>query len=155
MMGENAWVALIAMTPFGELRASIPVAIFAYKMNPLQALILSVTGNMVPVFPLLIFLEKVSDWLRKYRIFDASFEWLFSRTRRYNRDERIDKYGSLALIPIVAIPLPITGAWTGCVIAFVFGIRHRYAFATILAGVLIAGIIVLLSCMGVSLLSKV
>jgi len=61
----------------------------------------------------------------------------------------MDKYGSLGLIPFVAIPLPVTGAWTASAVAFVFGIRCRYAFVSILAGVLIAGVIVTLSCIGV------
>jgi uncharacterized membrane protein len=85
--------------------------------------------------------------LRRYSIFDRFFNWLFARTRRY--DSKIEKYGALGLAPFVAIPLPVTGAWTACAVAFVFGIRCRYAFAAILAGVIIAGLIVTLSCMGV------
>jgi uncharacterized membrane protein len=61
----------------------------------------------------------------------------------------VEKYGSLGLATFVAIPLPMTGAWTACAVAFVFGIRGRYAFPAILAGVLLAGLIVTLSCMGV------
>jgi len=60
----------------------------------------------------------------------------------------MQKYGSLGLIPFVAVPLPITGAWTACAVAFAFGIRNRYAFAAIFAGVIMAGVIVTLSCMG-------
>jgi len=143
---ESICVILMAMIPFGELRTSIPFAMAIYKMGVLQAFALSVMGNMLPVVPLLLFLDPVSNWLRKYSIFDSFFSWLFARTRRY--DDRMQKYGSLGLIPFVAIPLPITGAWTACAVAFVFGIRSRYAFAAILAGVIIAGIIVTLSCMG-------
>jgi len=61
----------------------------------------------------------------------------------------MEKYGALGLAPFVAIPLPVTGAWTACAVAFVFGIRFRYAFPAVFAGVLIAGTIVTLSCMGV------
>jgi uncharacterized membrane protein len=118
-------VMLIATLPFGELRLSIPIAL-ANEITPLQAFGLSVMGNMLPVVPLLLFLDPVSNWLRRYTIFDRFFKWLFSRTRRYNYNNRVEKYGSLALIPFVAIPLPWTGAWTACAIAFVFGIRHRY-----------------------------
>lgn len=147
MLFESIQVIVLAMMPIGELRASIPFAIGMYKMGPLQAFALSIIGNMLPVIPLLLFLDPVSNWLRRYTIFDHFFTWLFSRTRRYNH--KIDKYGSLGLIPFVAIPLPVTGAWTACAVAFVFGIRFRYAFAAIFAGVIIAGIIVTLSCMGV------
>ena len=146
-MLEYVKVTLMAMTPFGELRASIPVGLTVYGMAPLQVFVLSVIGNMLPVVPLLLFLEPVSNWLRRYTIFDRFFAWLFARTRRYSA--RMDKYGSLGLIPFVAIPLPVTGAWTASAVAFVFGIRCRYAFVSILVGVLIAGVIVTLSCIGV------
>jgi uncharacterized membrane protein len=140
------WVILTAMTPISELRGAIPLALFTLGMSPVQAYIYSVIGNMLPVTPLLLFLEPVSNWLRRYRSFDRFFDWLFARTRRYN--DRMEKYGALGLASFVAIPLPMTGAWTGCAVAFVFGIRFKYAFPTILAGVLVAGVIVTLWYMG-------
>lgn len=150
---ESIQVILMAMIPFGELRVSIPFAIGMYKMGAAQAFLLSVIGNMIPVAPLLLFLDPVSNWLRRYRSFDRFFHWLFSRTRGYSG--RIEKYGALGLTPFVAIPLPVTGAWTACAVAFVFGIRFRYAFPAVLAGVIIAGTIVTLSCMGVLVLLEV
>jgi len=144
---ESVRIILMAMIPISELRGSIPLAIVTYRMDAVQAYVLSIIGNMLPVLPLLLFLDPVSNWLRRYRIFDNFFTWLFARTRRYN--ERVEKYGALGLATFVAIPVPTTGAWAACAIAFVFGIRTRYAFPAILAGVVIAGLIVMLSCMGV------
>jgi uncharacterized membrane protein len=144
---EILWVILTAMTPISELRGAIPLALFKLGMSPVQAYIYSVIGNMLPVTPLLLFLDPVSNWLRRYQLFDRFFDWLFARTRRYNA--RMEKYGALGLASFVAIPLPMTGAWTGCAVAFVFGIRFKYAFPTILAGVLVAGVIVTLWYMGV------
>ena len=153
MVWESIQVLVMAMIPIAELRASIPFAIGIYKMGVAQAFILSVIGNMLPVVPLLLFLDPVSNWLRRYSLFDRFFNWLFARTRRYN--ERMEKYGAQGLTPFVAIPLPVTGAWTACAVAFVFGFRFRYAFPAILAGVIIAGIIVTLSVMGVLVLVNV
>jgi hypothetical protein len=45
------------------------------------------------------------------------------------------------LVLFVAIPLPVTGAWTGSLIAVLLGIGFKQAFFSILAGVIIAGII--------------
>jgi len=135
-------VFLFAMTPIFELRGAIPVAKFMFDLPLLQTYLLSVVGNMVPVIPILLFLESVSKFLRaRSNIADKFFEWLFARTRRRAK-KKIEKYGALGLILFVAIPLPVTGAWTGCVAAFLFGIRFRYAFPAIITGVLIAGIIV-------------
>jgi uncharacterized membrane protein len=49
----------------------------------------------------------------------------------------------------VAVPLPGTGAWTGSIAAFVFGIRFWYAFPAIVGGIIIAGIIVTLTSLGI------
>ncbi|KPJ54829.1 hypothetical protein AMJ47_03205 [Parcubacteria bacterium DG_72] len=134
----------LAMTPVGELRASLPVALAAYNMNWLLAFLVSVIGNLVPVIFLLLFLGSVSEWLSlKIKICNKFFSWLFERTRRKS-SARIEKYGSIALISFVAIPLPFTGAWTGAVAAFLFGIPFKKAFPLIAAGVVISGAIVLL-----------
>jgi uncharacterized membrane protein len=137
------WLAvlIISAIPISELRGAIPVAMGIYGMEPLEAYFLSVIGNLIPVIPLLLFLEPVSNYLRRYRIFDIFFTWLFSRTRR-NHTDNFEKYGLLALTIFVAVPLPVTGAWTGCAAAFVFGIKFRHSFPAIAAGVMIAGIIV-------------
>ena len=56
----------------------------------------------------------------------------------------VEKYEALGLALFVAIPLPVTGAWTGCIAASLFKIRFRYAFPAICVGVFIAAIIVTL-----------
>jgi uncharacterized membrane protein len=133
--------ALLAAMPVGELRVAIPVAIGVYGMDPWTAYVLAVIGNMLPVVPLLLFLESVSNYLRRWVFWDVFFNWLFTRT--YHRHNgKFEKYGTIALLFFVAIPLPVTGAWTGCAAAFVFGIQFRHAFLAILGGVMLAGIIV-------------
>lgn len=134
-------VLILGAVPVTELRGAIPVAMGIYGMGPFEAFFFSVLGNLLPVVPLLLFLEPVSNYLRRYRIFDTFFTWLFSRTRR-NNTESFEKYGLLALTVFVAIPLPATGAWTGCAAAFVFGVKFKHAFPAIAAGVMVAGIIV-------------
>jgi uncharacterized membrane protein len=132
----------IAMTPIGELRASIPVAFSAYSMNIIETFIISVLGNMVPVVAILWILEPVSRFLmNRFKIFDKFFTWLFERTRK-RHSKKFEMYEGFALITFVGIPLPVTGGWTGSLIAFVFGIPPKKALLHIFIGVLIAGIIV-------------
>lgn len=147
------WLSTIIISgvPIFELRGAIPIALGVYGLSPLNAYVLAVFGNMLPVIPLLLFLEPVSTQLRHYTVFDRFFSWLFERTHR-NHSERFEKYGILALTLFVAVPLPVTGAWTGCAAAFVFGIKFRHAFPAILAGVMIAGLIVsMVALTGISL----
>ncbi|MCK4546987.1 MAG: small multi-drug export protein [Candidatus Eisenbacteria sp.] len=142
-------VILIAMLPVAELRGAIPWAVHPQGggMSLGMAYVLAVTGNAIPVIPLLLGLGPVSNYLRRWPVFDRFFEWLFARTRR--RGNLVERYEALGLVPFVAIPLPVTGAWTGAVAAFVFGVRFRYALPAILAGILIAGLVVVLACAGV------
>ncbi|MEZ5335990.1 MAG: small multi-drug export protein [Methanolobus sp.] len=151
------WLAtmIIGAVPIFELRGAIPIALGIYEMSPVSAYFFAVLGNMLPVVPLLLYLDPVSSYLRRFTIFDKFFTWLFGRTHR-NHSERFEKYGTLALTLFVAVPLPVTGAWTGCAAAFVFGIKFRHAFPAILAGVMIAGIIVsLVTLTGISLVDLI
>jgi uncharacterized membrane protein len=135
-------VVIFAASPVLELRGAIPLAVGFYGMSPLRAFGLSVFGNLLPVLPLLFLLGRVSNFLAyRYRVFERFFTWLFERTRERVQD-RYRKYGAVVLVPLVAVPLPGTGAWTGCAAAFVFGIEHRYAVPAIAFGVVLSGIIV-------------
>ena len=135
-------VVVFAASPVLELRGAIPLAVGFYEMSPPRAFVLGVFGNLLPVLPLLFLLGRVSNFLAyRYRVFERFFTWLFERTR-HRVEDRYKKYGAVALVPIVALPLPGTGAWTGCAAAFVFGIEHRYSVPAIFAGVVIAGLLV-------------
>ncbi len=136
---------LWAMTPIGELRVAIPIALTVYELSPAVAYIVSVLGNIFAVFLILVLLGSVSDWLSSnFYFFNRFFAWLFSRTRR-NHSLKVKKYGLYILPLFVAIPLPITGGWTASLVAFVFDIPFKKAFPLIVSGVFIAGGVVLLA----------
>jgi uncharacterized membrane protein len=138
---------LIAALPIFELRGAIPYAILAGDLRWQEAYIFAVIGNFLPVIPILMLLERVSNWLMRYPVWNRFFTWLFARTRR--RGKMIERFEALGLAMFVAIPLPITGAWTGCVAAFLFKIPLRIAVPMIICGILTAGVIVTLASLGV------
>jgi len=133
-------VVVLAALPVSELRGSIPLGL-AMNFTPLKTYLLSFVGNMLPVVPLLFFLQPISEKLRHIPVFERFFNWLFERTRK--KASLIEKFEAFGLILFVAIPLPVTGAWTGCVAATLFKIRFRYAFLAIMLGVIIAGVVVM------------
>lgn len=143
-MPKEALVLIMGALPISELRGAIPLAL-SLGMELPKAFWLSVLGNLLPVAPALFLFEPVSMRLRKFKIWSRFFNWLFERTKK--RSEKIQKYEALGLIMFVAIPLPITGAWTAVVAASLFKIRFRYAFGAIVSGVLCAGVIVSTLCM--------
>ncbi|MFH1426147.1 MAG: small multi-drug export protein [Candidatus Kerfeldbacteria bacterium] len=146
---EQLAVIVIAMLPIFELRGAIPAGIGGYDMAWWTVALLAVVGNMIPVFFILLFIEPVSDFLRKHSaLMEKFFSWLFERTRRkfYKKHAR---WGDLALILFVAIPLPVTGAWTGSLAAWLFGIPFKKALPLIFIGVIIAATIVTALSLGI------
>lgn len=143
---------LIAMTPVGELRVALPLALTHYDLPLAVAFPVAVVGNMIPAAAITYLLEPVSGFLSHHsRTAARFFEWLFAHTRR-RHSRRFEALGAMALVTFVAIPLPMTGAWTGALAAFVFGITPRVALPLIGLGVVIAGVIVTAITTGVTLL---
>jgi uncharacterized membrane protein len=133
------WASLVPLT---ELRGSIPLGIGLYHLSPLPTLISAVAGNLIPVVVILLVLDPLTNWLRRRSVtLNRWLSWLFAHTY-HKHSASFDRWGSLALMIFVAIPLPMTGGWTGALVAYVFGIRFWYALSSIGLGVLIAGAIV-------------
>ena len=136
-------VLIVSTLPIFELRGGIPCGKFLLDLVWWKTYLMAVVGNMIPVVPLLLFLAPISNWFRnRMELADRFFEWLFARTRRKG-EVRMRKYGIfVGLMLFVAVPLPVTGAWTGCAAAFLFGVKFRYSLLAVMLGVLIAGLIV-------------
>ncbi|MGI6553207.1 MAG: COG2426 family protein [Bacillota bacterium] len=130
----------LAAVPVTELRAAIPIAL-AWGLSPPQAFVAAVLGNIVPIIPILSLLGPVSRSLTRFKVFQLFFDWLFARTKK--QEKKIQKYGFWGLALFVGIPLPGTGIWTGCVLAFLLGMRLFPAFLAMSLGVLMAGCLVL------------
>ena len=144
---------VIAALPISELRGAIPVALGVYKLPLWSALLWAILGNLAPIPMILRLLEPVSNFLRqRSRLGDRFFHWLFARTRRKG-EHYFRVYEEVGLILFVAIPLPMTGAWTGSVAAFLFGIPPGRSFVLIAVGVLIAASVVTAATLGVSWLA--
>lgn len=143
VQGLPPWLAVLVMAalPVAELRLSLPYALVKFGMDPLTAYGLSVAGNMIPIVPILLLFGPAHRLLDNVWPFKPFFAWLIGRVERHR--PTFERWGALALISFVAVPLPVTGAWTGSIAAFVFQIRRREAFLMLLAGVMIAGVIVM------------
>jgi len=140
--------ASVSALPVSELRGAIPLGLGVFKLSPLSTFFFAVLGNIAIVFVLLLGLRFVSGFLgRRSLICKRFFNWLFERTTKLHQ-KKFQRFGDFALVTLVALPLPFTGAWTGSLAAFVFGIPFKKAFPLISLGVIMAGIIVTLATMG-------
>ena len=129
-----------AVLPISELRGAIPLAIGTYHFSWYYAYLFGVIGNLLPVPFILLLFNAVIRLLGRVHFLDRIMQWYLAWTRR--RSKLIERFGWLGLMLFVAIPLPFTGAWTGSILAALLGMKFKYAFSAIVAGVLLAGVIV-------------
>ena len=140
--------ALMSIIPFTELRASIPAAYGLFDIPMWQIFIIAVASNIIPAVFIVWLLEPLSGYLmQKSKFFEKFFNWLFERTRK-KFYKKYEKWGNTALTVFVAIPLPVTGAWTGAIAAFLFGIPLKKAVPLIFTGLLIAATVITLITIG-------
>lgn len=143
-------VFFMSMIPVVELRGAIPYGLAA-GLDPWLTYLAAVAGNMVPVPFIMIFIRRIFNWAReRSRWLGDRVRWLEDRAEK--KSDLVQRYALAGLTVLVAIPLPGTGAWTGALVAALMNIRLRQSFPAVLLGVLIAGVIMLLICGGISLI---
>lgn len=146
-LGAHFGVIICSMIPIIELRGGIPLGM-ALGLPWWQSFIYAVIGNMIPVPFILLFIKKIIAWTTTCRIkFLNKFgNWLVKKAEK-NR-EKIEKYSFWGVCLFVAIPLPMTGAWTGTLVASVIDMKFWKAMLSAFIGVLIAATVVTLIAYG-------
>lgn len=139
-------IFIISMMPILELRGGL-IAASLLNMNPIESYIICIIGNIIPVPFILWFMSKILNWMRGSKLFKKFANWLDKKVEKHK--EQIEKYGYLGLVLFVGIPLPGTGAWTGCLIASVLEMDKKKSFLATLAGIFIASIIMMLVSFGI------
>ncbi len=140
-------IILVSALPMSELRGGIPLAIY-YGFNPIYAYFICVLGNLIPVPILLLSLDYIREKiLRKFRLLYN----LYLKVEKHVLKKRvlIDKYGYIGLTLFVAVPLPVTGAWTGCLLASLLKMDTKKSMVHITLGVLLAGLLIVVTSVGV------
>lgn len=131
-------IFFISMLPLLELRGGI-LAAALLDMGGLKSFIICVIANIIVIPIALFLLELIFKLLKKINIFNkiiTKFE-----NKCLSKREQLDKYGYLGLVLFVGIPLPGTGAWTGCFLASLLGMDKKKSFIAAAIGVFMAAII--------------
>lgn len=132
-------IFLFSASPLLESRGGLLAASLLH-MNPIESFIICMAGNILPIPLILLFFDKILDWMRKGRL--KRFALKLDKKVEKNR-HTIDKYGYLGLILFVAIPVPGTGAWTGCLVASALKLDKKKSFLYTALGVLCASILMM------------
>jgi len=113
----------LAVLPISELRGAIPFAV-ARGMTLPGAFFLSVACNALVAPVAFLFLTTAHRLLYRWAFYARLFDKFVERVRAKVSDS-VERYGYWGLLIFVAVPLPITGAWTGAVGAWVLGMGKR------------------------------
>jgi uncharacterized membrane protein len=132
-------VAIVSALPIFEVRGGIPVGM-AQGLPLAEILPIAIIANVLIVIPILLWFNRIADWLIARGIFTGIVRRLIARARA--KKPMVDKYGVYALTLFVAVPLPVTGAYTGALVAAVFEMSFWRAVICLTIGVVIASIIV-------------
>lgn len=140
MLGKLLLSFLISISPLGEMKAGLPMAILQYGLNPWVAFLFCLSGNLL-IFPLVDYLMTTFGPMvfKSRKTKERAVRFRLHTKRRTNG--LMQKYGFWGLMVFVMIPLPGTGAYLGTIASYAFDIDKGKAFKAISLGVLGSGII--------------
>ena len=130
----------LSLLPISELRGAIPFAV-ARGMPVLEAYFIAVLFNALVAPLAFIFLETFHKLFYRWSFYAGIFDRFVERSR-HKVHAQVERYGYLGIMLFVAVPLPITGAWTGTLGAWILGLGRRKTILAVAGGVMISGIIV-------------
>jgi uncharacterized membrane protein len=133
-------ILIISAIPIVELRGSIPLGILVYHMPYSQAYLLGVIGSIIPAPFILLFIPAILNWMSKTKVFGKMAKWIIAKGMK--KTTNITRYEFWGLFLFVAIPLPGTGVWTGCLAASLIGLDFKRSMVSVVLGSTVAGIIV-------------
>ncbi len=147
------YALILTVMPITELRVGLPIAIvYAIEHNIPIILIFSliVLFNILVIFFIFYFLDNFHNTFMNLKFYRKFFGLYLKRLQKKvdKFEKRYETLGFLALVLFVAVPLPGTGAWTGCLVSWLFGLERKKSILAIALGVLIAGILVLFGTLG-------
>jgi uncharacterized membrane protein len=139
-MKSLVYAAILSLLPISELRGGIPYA-YLYGNSIWISYIICVIANFFVGPIVFIFLGTAHNLLIKWKLYENIFNKYVAGVRRKTA-HLIEKYGFWGITIFVAIPLPVTGAYTGSVAAWLFGLDKKKSMLAVFVGVCVAGIIV-------------
>lgn len=139
-------VFIVSIIPVLELRGGMIIASL-YGFNLFKAFAICILGNIVPIPLILWFVTPVFTWLKKRKLFRPMVEKL--EAKAHGKSEKIQNASFWGLMFFVGIPLPGTGAWTGCLIASLLDLDKKKSLLAAVLGVLLAAVIMAVVSYGI------
>ena len=144
-LSPEAAIFLVSMVPILELRGGLLLASIL-KIPMVQASIICIIGNILPIPFILLFIRQIFKWLKKTKLFRPLIEKL--EKRAMGKSDKIKRFEFWGLVVFVGVPLPGTGGWTGALIASLLEVDLKKSVPAILLGICMATVIMLIVSYG-------
>lgn len=141
-MIEYIILALMAMAPVSEARGAIIYGL-GLGIDKGVVLISAILLNILVIPIIWYFLNRAHFNKLAFKIFGKKMDHKIDKYKK-----KFESYEELALLIFVAVPLPVTGAWTGIFIAHILKLDFKKSFYVIALGVIIAALIVFYAAAG-------
>lgn len=144
--GKELIIFIISMMPILELRGGL-IAATLLGLKGLPSFIICFIGNIIPIPFILWLITPIFDRMKKTKKLSGLADKL--EKKAMSKKDQIEKLQYLGLMLFVGIPLPGTGAWTGCLIAALLNMDKKKAMLASILGVIMAGIIMMILSYGI------
>lgn len=134
-------VFFTAMLPFLDMKLAIPVGM-ELGLSSTTSVLIATIGSILPAAIFLAVIGPIAEFARKFILpLDIFLQKLFNKTRKQHT-KRFNRYGSLAVIAFIAVPLPGSGSIAGSLIAFIFGVKYWKSLLIVTIGTIFSGILI-------------
>lgn len=129
---------LLSMLPVVEPRYALVIAVTLYGMSIIDALAISLVGLIILSILLVVAVERLI-YSGKYGVLSRVplvrrlVYWVEERSMG-RASPIVERYGWIGLVVFIAVPLPMTGVYTGTVAGLLLGIEDKKLFYALLAG---------------------
>lgn len=142
-MNKIILVILANLLPVSEQLGGIPLGL-SLGLDPLTTFSVSLSVNVLLFFPVYFALKTFyMVFLSRIKIFNLYLRRVWKKGKPY-----VDKYGIIGITLFICLPSPLTGTYTGTILAWLLGLDWKKAFLAIFLGSLIGGVIILFSSLG-------
>ena len=73
---------IVGMIPIIELRGAIPIGVFTFHLNYIEAFICSFIGNIIPVYFIVKFIRPLFDFFGRWKPFKLVIDWASERATK-------------------------------------------------------------------------
>ena len=145
-LNKNALIFIVSMLPIVELRGGL-IAASILHVEFIKAFVICFIGNIIPIPFILWLITPIFNWLKERKAFKGFVEKI--ENKAMSKKDQIERLQYIGLMLFVGIPLPGTGAWTGCLIAALLDMDKKKAMLYTVLGVIMAGIIMMILSYGI------